>query len=428
MRHSSIRVALRALVLALVTVGLVTPAWAGTTGNIKGKVTDIENGDPLPVANILIVGSGRGGVTNEKGEYFVSSVPGGKYTLRVSLLGYKTLEVKNVSIDADETAVQDFKLASTLIEKEGITVEGVRPIVDVKKTAGEQTYSREKIDQLPNVKGVEDVLALQAGVVKFGNQLFLRGGRANETQIIIDGVVVNNNSGVSGAAGTSNANEQLQQLYSGSGTGGALSVPANAIQSVSVSSSGLDAEFGNAQSGVVNITTKSGSESYNGSLQYRTDAITSNSFEERYYAGTVSGPEPITQQLLPLLGVQVPGKLFFAMSSNFNQLDGAYSYTTTQFYNPLKRKVKFAGFFGMLKGLGFTYSDRQSNDFSFNTKLSYYVGESDQFHYTYRANAGSSHPLFGAYGWRDRYDSVSSSISLSTQNVFQWQHIFGTNS
>ncbi|MBM2846720.1 MAG: TonB-dependent receptor, partial [Bacteroidetes bacterium] len=216
---------------------------AGTTGNIRGKITDLETGEPLSLVNVLIVGSGRGGVTDDKGEYFVSGVPAGTYIVRSSLLGYRTFEAKKVAIDADETSVLDFKLASELIEKEGITVEGARPLVDVKKTACEQTYNKEKIEQLPNVKGVADVLGLQAGVVKFGSQLFLRGGRANETQILIDGVVSND------VGGGQSTNEQLAQLYSGNdagGTSGALSVAANAIQSVSVSSSGLDAEYGNA--------------------------------------------------------------------------------------------------------------------------------------------------------------------------------------
>ena len=48
---------------------------------------------------------------------------------------------------------------------------------------------------------------------------------------------------------------------------------ANAIQSVSVQTSGFDADLGNAQSGVVNIVTKSGSDHYSSALQYRTDKV-----------------------------------------------------------------------------------------------------------------------------------------------------------
>lgn len=422
-------------VLSLLTVvsmlaAISMPAIAGTTGNISGKITDIQTNEPLPLVNVLIVGSGRGGVTNDKGEFFITGVQAGIYTVRASLLGYQVFEAKKISIDPDETTVLNFKLASTLIEQEGITVEGVRPLVDVKKTAGEQTYNKDKIEQLPNVKGVEDVLGLQAGVVKFGSQLFLRGGRANETQILIDGVVVNDVGGGTSATGNESPNEQLAQLYSGTASGGSLAVAANAIQSVSVSSSGLDAEYGNAQSGVVNITTKSGSDTYTANLQYRTDGVTNNSLNERYFAASLGGPEPITKSLLPALGVEVPGQLSFFASSTFDQSDGAYAFTQNSFYRPLKRKVRFAGFFGdVLNGMGFNYDDKQNNDFSFNMKLSYSIGgsDNDQFSYSYRANASSGHPLLGSYSSLDRYDSSLSSTTLKTQNVLSWQHIFGTN-
>ncbi len=404
----------------------------GTTGNLKGKITDVSTGEALPLVNILIVGSGRGQVTDSKGEYFVKDITPGTYVLRVSLLGYQTIEAKNVSIEADETAAYNFKLASTDIELEGVTVVGQPPLVDVTKTAGDQTFNRDKIEQLPNLKGVEDVLGLQAGVVKFGNRTFLRGGRANETVVLVDGIPVNDVTGRVGAAGTSTVNEKLGQLYSGNttaGVSGALSVPANAIASVSVQSSGLDAEYGNAQSGVVNVTTRTGGDNYAGALQYRTDNLTGASFDEHYFAADLGGPEPVTAYLLPALGVAVPGKASFFVSSTFNQFDGPYSYNTSGFYQPLTRKIRFGGIFGnLLNDIGFTYIDRQDNTFAFNSKLSYEAGESDHFAFSYRANAETAHPLSGYYTWRERYDSTTSTLELKTQNVMQWTHVFGTNS
>ena len=418
----------------LAVLGCLTSSASalGTTGNLKGKVTDVSTGESLPIVNVLIVGSGRGQVTDSKGEYFIKDITPGTYVLRVSLLGYQPIEKKNVTIEADETAVYDFKLASTDIELEGVTVVGQPPLVDVTKTAGDQTFNRDKIEQLPNLKGIEDVLGLQAGVVKFGNRTFLRGGRANETVVLVDGIPVNDVTGRVGTAGTSTVNEKLGQLYSGNstaGVSGALSVPANAIASVSVQSSGLDAEFGNAQSGVVNITTRTGGDRYSGTLQYRTDDLTSASYDEQYFAADVGGPEPITSYLLPSLGVEVPGRASFFVSGTFNQFDGAYSYNTSGFFQPLRRKIHVGGIFGsLLDDLGFTYTDRQDNAFSFNSKLSYAPGESDQFAFSYRANVKTTHPLGGFYNWRERYDSTTTTLELKTQNVIQWTHVFGTNS
>ncbi|HEX9658546.1 MAG TPA: TonB-dependent receptor [Bacteroidota bacterium] len=413
-------------IISLLSLSILsaTDSFSGTTGNLTGKISDVKTKETLPLVNILVVGSGRGTVSNEKGEYSLTGITPGIYTIRYSLLGYRNIEIKKVEIQADETSVYDVKMASEDIEMEGITVEGQPPLVDTKKVAGDQTFNKDKIESIPNVKGVEDVLRLQAGVVQFGGQLFLRGGRANETQILVDGVVVND---VSGAAA---ANQELQQLYAGtstSGGGGALGVSANAIQSVSVASSGLDAEYGNAQSGVVNITTKSGGDSYSGSMQYRTDGITSNGFNERYYAGNIGGPEPITAFLLPSLGINVPGKLSFFLSANFEQSDGAYAFNTNQFYNPVQRRIKLTGILGFLGNAGLLYSDKQINDFSFNTKLNYSIGEADQFTYSYRANGGTTHQLASSFTNRDRYDSTTSVENIQGQNVLQWTHIFGTN-
>jgi len=403
----------------------VYESLGGTNGALAGKITDVSNGDPLVGVNVLVVGSGRGGVTNTKGEYSITAITPGTYVVRVSSIGYKKVESKKVEIEADQSTILNFKLASTDIEIEGVTAYGERPIVDTHKFSGDQTFDKNKIEALPNLKGVEDVLALQAGVVKFGNQLFLRGGRANETQILIDGVPVSNIGG-GGLSTTEGANELLRQFYSGSGSSGGLSVPANAIQSVSVSSSGLDAEWGNAQSGLVNISTKSGSEKYSGTGQYRSDGIATDGFGERYYSANIGGPEPITSYLLPSLGVEVPGRLSFFMSADFNQRDGPYDFNRAQFYTPLKRKIKFGGLFGgLLSGLGFNYSDKQSNTYRFNTKLSYGIGDNDQFAFRYSATINSSHGL--SWAWHNLGDSSASGLSLSTENVFQWTHIIGTN-
>jgi len=400
-----------AILITLTALALViTTVWAGTTGTLKGKVTDVKTGEPLLLVNVTVVGSGRGGVTNKDGEFSIQGITAGVYTIRVSLVGFQTIEAKKISIDADKTTVYNFKLAGEDIELEGVTVEGKPPIVDVSKTAGDQTFNREKIESLPGVKEVGDVLSLQAGVVRYGGQLFLRGGRANETQILVDGVVVTD------ASGAAAANQELQQIYAGNASsGGALSVSSAAIQSVSVSSGGLDGEFGNAQSGVVNITTRSGGESYSVMAEFRTDGITNNTANERYYALNLGGPEPITSELLPSLGVEIPGRAGFFISTTFDQRDGAYPYNTTQFYTPLKRKIA---------PFGISYTDKQINNFNFFGKLTYVPDEGNIFFYSYKANTSSSHPLSSAYGYLNRSDSSGARTTEQQQNVLQWTHLF----
>src|SRR2546425_3807570 len=277
-----------------VLLGLGT-AFPDNTGKIVGKVTDAQTGEPIINANILVVGTQRGSVTDIDGKYTIIAVPGGTVTVRASILGYATAEVRDLKIGVDQTTTLDFRLTSSALQLNEQIITAQK-LVNNMVTTGTQTSDAATIASIPNVKTVEDVLKLQVGVVKQGNNLFLRGGRANEVQYLVDGIPTNSILGNSGALTTSGANEELQKVYAGvqSGTigGGSagMAVSASAIQSVSVQTSGFDADYGNAQSGVVNIVTKSGGDHYTASAQFRTDRVAATNTNENYSSFSFGGP------------------------------------------------------------------------------------------------------------------------------------------
>jgi hypothetical protein len=403
------------MIAILVTVGSL---YAGNTGKIIGKVVD-EKGDPLPGVVVKVLSTTRGAVTDPDGKYSIIGVPIGGFSVEANLIGYISQRVDNVKVGADVTVSQNFKLTSTTVEQKEIVTTADRNLVNPLSTSSEKTVDRKQIEAIPNVKDVGDIIKLQAGVVKQGNNLFLRGGRANEVQYLVDGVPSNDIVNSSGVAVS--ANSQLANLYAGMNSGvigsgsGGLSVAANAIQSVSVQTSGFDADYGNAQSGIISITTKSGSESYSGSIQYRTDKLSSDNQNERYSAFSFGGPDPITKYLLPGMGVTIPGALTFFVSSDIDRADGAYNFSENQFYNPVRRKAEFNGFLGgLLNGMGFSFSDNQKNTFTLNTKLRYDPSNSDQFMYGYSASLGSTHDLNNV--WKYRADSSNVRTSLNTQH------------
>jgi len=422
------------LFLYLLLTLISTVLYGGNTGKIVGKVTDAVSGEPIVGVNVLVVGTTRGATTDIDGKYTIIGIPIGTYTVRASQVGYAPYEVNNVKIGADETTSLNFKLTSTEVQLQGVVVTADQTLVNSLTTSSTQTVSEKSIQSIPNVKSVEDVLKLQAGVVKQGNNLFLRGGRANEVQYLVDGVPTNSIVGNSGELlATNSANAQLAQLYAGvqSGVigGGAsgLAVSANAIQSVSVQTSGFDADYGNAQSGVINIVTKSGTERYSGSIQGRTDRIFSDNQNEAYSSFSFGGPEPLTKYVMPGLGVKIPGSLTFFVSADMNRRDGPYRYTHNEFYNPISRKVELNGFLGgILNGLGFRFRDNQSNSFTFNSKLKYDISGNDQISYGYRASLSTSHGYLK--DWKYRADSSALGASLSVQHNLSWQHFFGANS
>jgi iron complex outermembrane receptor protein len=85
------------------------------TATIKGKVTDAPSGEALPQANVLVTATGvrTGAVSNLDGEYAVSNLAAGAYTITVSFIGYETKTVANVALKAGEIKVLNLALTGT---------------------------------------------------------------------------------------------------------------------------------------------------------------------------------------------------------------------------------------------------------------------------------------------------------------------------
>ena len=406
--------------------------FAGNTGKIIGRVSDALSGEAVIGVNVLVVGTTRGAVTDIDGKYTIIGIPIGSYTVRASQVGYGSYEVKDVKVGADETTPLNFKLTSSEVQLQGVVVTADQNLVNSMTTGSTRTVNEKSIQSIPNVKSVEDVLKLQAGVVKQGNNLFLRGGRANEVQYLVDGIPTNSILGSSGEL-TGNINSQMQKIYAGMQSGvigggsSGLAVSSNAIQSVSVQTSGFDADYGNAQSGIINIVTKSGSDKYTGSIGGRTDRIFGKNQNEAYSSFSFGGPEPLTKYVIPGFGIKIPGNITFFISSDMNRSDGAYRYSHNDFYNPIERKVELNGFLGgLMNGLGFKFRNNQSNSFTFNSKIKYDISGNDQVSFGYRASVNSKHDYFSF--WKYRADSSTLGAGISIQNNISWQHFFSANS
>ena len=89
---------------------------AMNVGKITGTVTNQETGKPLAGVNITVVGSDIGAATDQKGRYFVRSVPPGKYQLTASHIGFKTVLVKEVAVKVNATTTLNFVLEPVVIE------------------------------------------------------------------------------------------------------------------------------------------------------------------------------------------------------------------------------------------------------------------------------------------------------------------------
>lgn len=205
---------------------------AQTVGKLAGTVSQAETGEPLPGANVVIVGTGMGTAADENGEFYILNVPPGKYELRAIMIGFETMKVVDVVVNAGKTTQIDFELVDEILEIDEVIVVAERPDVERDKTSTSTIVRFDDIQTLPGVRDIGDVLNLTSDVVD-GH---FRGGRKGEEYYMLQGMGIVNPLDRSSA---------FLPIMSG-------------VEEVEVITSGFGAQYGNAQSGVVNISMKEG--------------------------------------------------------------------------------------------------------------------------------------------------------------------------
>lgn len=112
------------LMLLLATVVLPPSARAqGTTGTIRGTVTNVATGAPLANAQIVVVGTGNGTITSANGAFTITTVPAGARIVRARMLGY-VLADKPTTVTAGGTTTVDFALTVSAIALDEVVVTG----------------------------------------------------------------------------------------------------------------------------------------------------------------------------------------------------------------------------------------------------------------------------------------------------------------
>ena len=142
------------LAVAVAFIGLlaVLPVivLAGSTGQIKGRLTEAETGEPIIGASVQIVGTTRGAQTDLDGYYIIPRLDPGTYTLRISSVDHKTVEITDVEVNIDLTTEENYELEKKVTElDETITVKGTRDIIDRFEVASQVNISSETIKSQP---------------------------------------------------------------------------------------------------------------------------------------------------------------------------------------------------------------------------------------------------------------------------------------
>ncbi len=239
-----------ACVAALILVGVVfaaAPALAQTTGKIIGTVKD-DAGTALAWANVSLLGTPYGSMTNQNGAYVIDFVPVGTYVLQVGYMGFETQRIEGVVVDADRSTEVDVTLSEEVLQTPEVVVLAERPLIDVESTGSRRGMDSEETKIRP-INTVAEAIATQPGVVLHDGQIHVRGGRSSEVKMYVDGIAISN-----------------------SATGGAgLEVSLSSLSEFDLLSGGFDAEYGNVQSGVINLATREGGRDFSGEMKYMTD-------------------------------------------------------------------------------------------------------------------------------------------------------------
>lgn len=172
-------------------------------GTVTGVVTSSETGQPLNGAQITIEGTGRGATTNSEGQYRITEVPPGTYTVAAQFLGYNTVREAEVVVESGATAQIDFALETAVLALQQITVtastdpiEGVRRPFTVSRIGAEQLQVPSSGTVLASLAGkvAGAKLIRSTGQPGAGVNMMLRSPTGHQTGnsplIIIDGVVI----------------------------------------------------------------------------------------------------------------------------------------------------------------------------------------------------------------------------------------------
>lgn len=248
------------------------PGAAGApTGKITGKVIGPDK-QPVTFANVIVLGTKQGTATDENGAFVIAGVPVGVQQIKIQAIGFDA-KTEAVTVNAGQTTPINFALGEQKVSKvlEEIEVRGERRI-DTKSSQSVQSISAEKFKELP-VDNLQQAVATKAGVVARPDGLHVRGGRAGEVKFQYDGV------------------EASDPLF-----GGGANIASLAVAGTDILSGGFDAEYGNALSGVVSVTTKEGTDRLAGEVRWDTDRYgdptkTFDNFD-RFTFG-FGGPTPI---------------------------------------------------------------------------------------------------------------------------------------
>jgi hypothetical protein len=277
-----------ALAAGFAMLFIAAPAFAQTTGQLRGTVVDADEfGIPrvtLTLEGTNLIGGKQTKSTDEEGNYVFVELPPGDYTLVASKDGFSNVRLEGIQVLVGRTTSQNVSMKSGGAGEE-LTVEGTRPVVDVENVTRGQVLTKEFLERIPTGRSYQAAVQLANGVVGGANPN-MGGANFNENTYMLDGANITDP-----VTGTFSANFNF-----------------DAIQNIEVLLGGFMPEYGQSLGGVINLVTESGSNN----LKFDTSAFYTNGNwgarkDARFTAdGYQLGPTDFDRSFQ---GLQVAGKV-----------------------------------------------------------------------------------------------------------------------
>ncbi len=243
-------------VLLLGTLALVGLPLAAQTSSLQGVITD-AHGAAVPAAIVtaknLDTSAVRSTLADAAGEYELVQMTPGKYNVTIEKPGFRT-DATDVLLQTNTPTTLSVKLQVGSVS-EVVSVSAEIATVNTENASVGNPFVEKQVKELPlQTRNIVALLGVQPGVASSGQVL---GARADQNNVLLDGVDVNDNSG-------------------GNGFNAVLPIPLDSVQEFRTTIAGLGADQGRSAGGQVSIVTKSGSNQFHGTLyEYNRNTYTS---------------------------------------------------------------------------------------------------------------------------------------------------------
>ncbi len=457
------------LLTAFVWAGLAGLAHAqAIRGTLLGTVTD-QSGAAIPGATVTITETrtavSRDTVSNETGNYTFPNIQDGIYTVKAELQGFKTVIRENVRVTVNTSVRVDLALAVGALE-ETITVSGEVPLLQTDRTDTGRTLESIQVAAMPLSfnRNFQGMMATVPGASRpyRPHSEFFNSQDSLSTE-------------VNGQSRMAN-NVQIEGLDNNQRTGllTILIPPAEAIDTVSVTTSNYDAEFGRAAGAVTSVQLKSGTNSLKGSAFWFGNTDKTMALPASTYFSTVrtKPPTKYNQFGFTIGGPIKQNKLFYFGDYQRTQdrLGAAYRFTVptaefragnfsaapTKVYDPLtgdasgNNRQQFANNqipanrispialaiiakmpLPNLPGLQQNYqvnSYRDKNTDSFDVKMNYALNDTNQFsvRFSYQRPEITQLPADGYGNWGGPLGGgfMATGTNMTYSTGANWTHTF----